>query len=94
MKIPIRSRTLAALCATLLLLSPDVAMAQIAASATDPVLPDPVTGRGTQYPASAATEGQAYNGQPKSPPRKDCTALNPCALPSSAPHKLGPLAAD
>jgi hypothetical protein len=24
-------------------------------------------------------------------PHNDCTALNPCAQPSSAPHKLGPL---
>ena len=57
----------------------------------EPVLPDPVPTQGANYPPSAATATTAYGGPPRFTPAAPCSALNPCALPSSAPHKLGPL---
>lgn len=68
-----------------------MAMAQMQTSSADPVLPDPVPNHGTQYPASTATADAAYGGHAKVVLRNSCTSLNPCALPSSAPHPLGAL---
>jgi hypothetical protein len=70
---------------------PNVAMAQMSSSSSDPVLPDPVPNHGVAYPPSAVTADTAYAGPPKMTPHTQCTALNPRAVPSSAPHKLGPL---
>jgi len=85
-----RRRGLAAVLAASLSLLPNVAVAQMAPSDI-PVLPDPVPNQGVQYPASAATAGQAYVGPPKMVLHAECTPFNPCAAASSAPHKLGPL---
>jgi hypothetical protein len=74
-----------------LLALPNVAVAQMSSSSTDPVLPDPVPNRGVAYPPSSVTADTAYAGPPKMTPHTQCTALNPCAVSSSAPHKLGPL---
>jgi hypothetical protein len=70
---------------------PNVAMAQMSSSSTDPVLPDPVPNRGVAYPPSAVTADQAYAGPPKVTPHTQCAPLNPCAAASSDPHRLGPL---
>ena len=83
--------TLPALFAAALFLSPHAAMAQIATGSSDPVLPDPVQGRGAQYPPSAVTTTEAYMGPPHLRTDNACTSYNPCALPSSAPHRLGQL---
>jgi hypothetical protein len=82
------------LLAAFLLLLPNVAAAQMSSSSSDPILPDPVPNRGAAYPPSAVTAGAAYAGPPRMIPRNECTPLNPCALPSSAPHKLGTLPND
>jgi hypothetical protein len=70
---------------------PNVAVAQMSAGSTEPVLPDPVPNRGANYPPSAVTADTAYGGPPKMTPHLNCSPLNPCALPSSEPRKLGPL---
>jgi hypothetical protein len=82
------------LLAASLLLLPDVAASQMSSSSSDPVSPDPVPGQGADYPPSAVTAGTAYGGPPKMIPGDACTPFNPCALPSSAPHKLGTLPND
>lgn len=72
----------------------DPALAQndpIPSTAADPVLPDPVAGQGANIPPSMATSGTAYGGPPLDTPRQDCTPLNPCAVPSSAPRDPGVL---
>jgi hypothetical protein len=81
----------AAILIALSLTVPNVALAQMSSSSTDPVLPDPVPNQGVAYPPSAVTADTAYAGPPKMTPHSQCTPLNPCAVPSSAPHKLGPL---
>jgi len=70
---------------------PNAALARMSSSTSDPVLPCPVPNQGVAYPPSAVTADTAYAGPPKMTPHNGCTALNPCALPSSDPHKLGPL---
>jgi hypothetical protein len=64
----------------------------IPSQSSEPVLPDPVRGQGANYPPAAVTADQAYGGPPRMIAHGECSALNPCALPSSAPHRLGPLA--
>ena len=65
----------------------------IPTQSSEPILPDPVRGAGANYPPSAVTADQAYaGGTPRTTLRGDCSSFNPCALPSSAPHKLGPVA--
>jgi len=53
----------------------------------EPVLPDPVPGRGANYPPSAVTADTAYAGPPREIPNKECDPANPCAFDSSAPGK-------
>jgi hypothetical protein len=67
------------------------AYAQMTSSSTDPVLPDPVPNKGADYPPSAVTADTAYGGPAKMKSNAQCSALNPCAVSSSEPHKLGPL---
>ncbi len=81
----------AAILIALSLALPNVAMAQMSYGSSGPVLPDPVANHGADYPPSAATAGIAYGGPPKTALRNPCTAFNPCALASSAPHKMGPM---
>lgn len=88
---PTRGMRRAAILIAFLLAMPNAALAQMSSSSADPVLPDPVPNQGATYPPSAATAGMAYGGPPRMDPRNGCSAFNPCALPSSAPHKLGPL---
>jgi hypothetical protein len=88
---PTRGIKRAAILIVFSLALPNAAAAQINYGATGPVLPDPVPDQGTQYPPSAVTAGTAYGGPPKIILHNQCTAFNPCAQASSAPHKLGPL---
>jgi len=88
---PTRGMRRAAILIAFLLAVPNVALAQMSSSSSDPVLPDPVPNQGVAYPPSAATADAAYAGPPKMTPHNGCTALNPCAQASSDPHKLGPL---
>jgi hypothetical protein len=88
---PTRGVRRAAILIAFLLAVPNVAAAQMSSSSADPVLPDPVPNQGVAYPPSAVTADTAYAGPPKMTPHSQCTALNPCAQASSAPHKLGPL---
>jgi len=61
---------------------------------SEPVLPDPVPGRGADYPPSAATADTAYAGPPKEIPNKECDPANPCAfvppVPGMSGAKAGP----
>jgi hypothetical protein len=91
MKTRIPKTKFAVLLSLITALSSGTAMAQLESSSTDPAMSDPVPGKGTQYPASAATADQAYGGQPRPAARNDCSETNPCAVTSSAPHKLGQL---
>jgi hypothetical protein len=77
------------------LISGASAMAQSTAdslpsTAADPILPDPVPGHGWNFPPATVTADQAYAGPPLATPRQDCSPLNPCAVPSSGPHKMAP----
>jgi hypothetical protein len=81
----------AAILIALSLTVPNVALAQMSSSSTDPVLPDPVPNQGVAYPPSAVTADTAYAGPPKMTPHTQCAPLTPCAQASSEPHKLGPL---
>jgi hypothetical protein len=88
---PTRSARRAAFLIAFLLAVPNIALAQMSSSSADPVLPDPVPNQGVAYPPSAVTADTAYAGPPKMTPHTQCAPLTPCAVPSSAPHKLGPL---
>ena len=59
-------------------------------SSPEPILPDPSPGAGANYPPSAATAGEAYNGPPleKADPALQCSPANPCAYPASTPRPL------
>lgn len=71
-----------------------VALAQtdpLAGHTAGPVMPDPVPGQGADFKPSDATAIEAYGGPPRAAPSDPCTEFNPCALHSSAPHRLGQL---
>jgi hypothetical protein len=88
---PTRGMRRAAFLIAFSLAVPHAALAQMSSSSADPVLPDPVPNQGVAYPPSAVTADTAYAGPPKMTPHAQCTPLNPCAVSSSEPHKLGPL---
>jgi hypothetical protein len=88
---PTRGMRRAAILIAFLSALPNAALAQMSSGSSDPVLPDPVPNQGVAYPPSAVTADTAYAGPPKMIPHNGCTAFNPCAVPSSGPHKLGPL---
>jgi len=94
MKTALEILRLAALAVLLAGSTAGLALAQtdpLAGHTAQAVIPDPVPGQGADFAPSAATATEAYGGPPRLMPDDPCTEYNPCALPSSAPHKLGTL---
>jgi hypothetical protein len=91
-RIPMRKITIAALLAASLAQPAPAQTNPLSRSSSVPaVQPDPVPGQGADFAPSEATATTAYMGAARDDLHNDCTAYNPCALPSSAPHPLGQL---